>query len=61
MLRTVLQNSRAPGEFWLLQTGENGYGVQVFLYEEGAFTVLYTADPTQWEVRGTLEFIHAVP
>ena len=59
--QTVLQNSRAPGEFWLLQTGENGYGVQVFLYEEGAFTVLYTADPTQWEVRGTLEFIHAVP
>ena len=59
--QTVLQNSRAPGEFWLLQTGENGYGVQVLLYEEGAFTVRYTADPTQWEVRGTLEFIHAVP
>lgn len=59
--REVLRLSKAPGDLWLLQTGEDGYDVAKLIYTEGAFTVTYTADPASWVVDGQIELIHAVP
>lgn len=61
VLTEVLIVSNAPGNIQLIQTEDNGYGVARFAYTEGAFTVVYTADPTTWEVCITPEILHAVP
>ena len=37
----VLFLSKAPGEFWILQTDESGYRVQKFIYQENEYTVWY--------------------
>lgn len=34
----VLFLSKAPGEFWILQTDESGYRVQKFIYQENEYT-----------------------
>lgn len=57
----VMLLSKAPGEFWVLQTAKEGYGVQRFVYTEGPFTVTYTAEPASWTVTGAYDLIHAVP
>ena len=38
--------SKAPGDFWVLQTDESGYKIQKFVYTEGEYTVWYDADGT---------------
>lgn len=48
--RQVITDSRAPGDFWVLQTDESGYEVLRFLYQEGDFTVSYTKEPLTYEV-----------
>ncbi|WP_304965420.1 hypothetical protein [uncultured Oscillibacter sp.] len=46
----VLMDSKAPGDFWVLQTDESGYEVRRFLYQEGDFTVRYCKEPLTYEV-----------
>ena len=46
----VLMDSKAPGDFWILQTDESGYEVRRFLYQEGDFSVLYQKEPLTYEV-----------
>lgn len=48
--RSVLTNSRVPGDFWVLQTDESGYEVVRFIYWEGDFTVSYCRDSPTYEV-----------
>lgn len=40
----ILKLSKAPGDFWVLQTDESGCDVQKFVYQEGEYTVWYQAD-----------------
>lgn len=53
----VLMLSKAPGDFWVLQLGENGYTVEKFLYREGDYAVYYSENPTQYEVYREKNFI----
>ena len=46
----VLELSKAPGDFWVLQTDETGYKVLQFVYREGEYTVWYQADPSSYTV-----------
>ncbi|MCI8335219.1 MAG: hypothetical protein HFH25_11650 [Lachnospiraceae bacterium] len=46
----VITDSRVPGDFWVLQTAEDGYQVYRFLYQEGDFWVLYCQDPLTYQV-----------
>lgn len=47
----IIKLSKAPGEFWVLQTDETGYQVLRFLYQEGEYTVWYQADdPSPYKV-----------
>lgn len=46
----VLMDSKVPGDFWVLQTNKSGYEVLRFWYQEGDFSVLYTAEPLTYEV-----------
>ena len=46
----ILWLSKAPGDFWILQMDKDGYQVQQFIYQEGEYTVWYTADPGQYTV-----------
>lgn len=55
----VLTACKVPGDFWVLQTNENGYTVQQMIYTEGDFTVTYTADPVTWNVSVGVDLIHA--
>lgn len=48
--RKALMDSKAPGDFWVLQTDESGYEVLRFLYREGDFTVSYCKEPLSYEV-----------
>ena len=48
--REVLLRSKAPGDFWVLQTDESGYEVMRFVYQEGDFTVTYCKEPLSYEV-----------
>lgn len=48
--RKVLMDSKAPGDFWVLQTDESGYEVLRFLYQEGDFMVSYCKEPLTYEV-----------
>ncbi len=41
----VLNLSKAPGDFWVLQMAEDGYTVEKFVYREGDYTVWYTLEP----------------
>lgn len=43
--RDILMTTRAPGDFRVLQTEEDGYEVVSFLYWEGEFAVYYSAEP----------------
>lgn len=53
----ALLRSGVPGDFQLLQTGEDGYGVVRFTYTEGEITVAYTDDPTTWTVTASVPII----
>lgn len=46
----VLMDSKAPGDFWVLQADESGYVVERFLYREGDFSVYYRREPLTYEV-----------
>ena len=49
--KEVLMLSKAPGDFWVLQTDETGYQVLRFIYQEGEYTVWYQADdPSPYKV-----------
>lgn len=48
--REVIADSKVPGDFWVLQTEEDGLGVLRFYYREGDFTVIYCKEPLTWEV-----------
>ena len=50
VLTQALTDSKAPGDFWILQTDESGYELRRFLYQEGDFTVLYQKEPLTYEV-----------
>jgi len=51
--------SGAPGDFQLLQTGADGYGVVRFTYTEGDLAVTYTADPLTWTVAEVIPILNA--
>lgn len=55
--KEVITNSKVPGDFWVLQTGENGYDVRRFYYREGDFTVLYSKEPLTYEVNYQRSYI----
>lgn len=47
----IIKLSKAPGDFWGLQTDETGYQVLRFFYQEGEYTVWYQADdPSPYKV-----------
>lgn len=46
----VLNLSKAPGDFWVLQVAEDGYTVEKFVYREGDYTVWYTLEPKSYTV-----------
>ena len=47
----IIKLSKAPGDFWVLQTDETGYQVLRFFYQEGEYTVWYQADdPSPYKV-----------
>ncbi len=46
----ILELSAAPGDFQVLRTGTDGYTLKEFVYREGACTVWYTADPSNYQV-----------
>lgn len=46
----IIWLSKAPGDFWVLQTSRDGYEVRQFVYQEGEYTVWYTADPGKYTV-----------
>ena len=46
----VLNLSKAPGDFWVLQMAEDGYTVEKFVYREGDYTVWYTLEPKSYTV-----------
>ena len=48
--RSVITDSRVPGDFWVLQADEAGYEVLRFTYQEGDFTVEYSREPLAYEV-----------
>lgn len=45
LYQKILNLSDAPGEFWVLQVGNDGYKVKQFVYREGNYTVWYQAPP----------------
>ena len=45
LYQKILNLSDAPGEFWVLQVGNDGYKVKQFVYREGNYTVWYQATP----------------
>ncbi len=49
--------SAAPGDFQLLRTEADGYGVARFTYTEGDITVSYTADPVTWTVTAAVPIL----
>lgn len=53
----VIMNSKVPGDFWVLQAGEDGYEVLRFLYQEGDFTVYYCKEPLVYEVYYQQQYI----
>ena len=46
----VLNLSKAPGDFWVLQMAEDVYTVEKFVYREGDYTVWYTLEPKSYTV-----------
>ena len=46
----VLNLSKAPGDFWVIQMAEDGYTVEKFVYREGDYTVWYTLEPKSYTV-----------
>lgn len=46
----MIQLSKAPGDFQVLQVEEDGYTVKRFYYQEGDFTVWYNAAPGYYTV-----------
>lgn len=46
----VMELSKVPGDFWVLQTEEDGYTVKQFIYQEDEFTVWYQSDPKSYTV-----------
>lgn len=48
--REVLMNSKAPGDFWVLRFGEDGYTVRSFLYREDDYAVYFDSDPVSYRV-----------
>lgn len=40
----ILLLSKAPGDFWVLQTDETGCQIRQFVYVEGEYTVWYQAE-----------------
>ena len=46
----VLNLSKTPGDFWVLQMAEDGYTVKKFVYREGDYTVWYTLEPKSYTV-----------
>ena len=57
----VLTLTTTPGDFWLLQTHEGGYGVAQFEYYEGPYTVHFQDDPVTWSVRFNYQLVYAQP
>ncbi len=51
--------SAAPGDFQLLQTGPDGYGVVRFTYTEDDLTVAYAAGAAAWTVTAALPILDA--
>lgn len=48
--QNVMELSKVPGDFWVLQTEEDGYTVKQFIYQEDEFTVWYQSDPKSYTV-----------
>lgn len=48
--KDVMNLSKAPGDFWVLQTAEDGYTVKRFVYKENDFTVWYQDEPKSYTV-----------
>lgn len=48
--QNVLLVSKVPGDFWVLQLGEDGYEVKSFLYRENEYLVFYQSDPESYRV-----------
>ena len=46
----VLNLSKAPGDFWVLQTAKDGYTIEKFVYKEDEYTVWYTKEPKSYTV-----------
>lgn len=46
----VMDLSKAPGDFWVLQVNKDGYSVEEFVYREDEFTVWYQAEPKSYTV-----------
>lgn len=46
----VLFLSKAPGDFWVLQTDDSGYRVESFLYQENEYTVWYDRTTKRYTV-----------
>lgn len=55
----VINDSKIPGDFWVLQTDESGYEVRRFHYQEGGFSVTYCREPLTYEVFYQEELIRA--
>ena len=48
--KDVMNLSKAPGDFWVLQTAGDGYTVKQFVYKEDEFTVWFQDDPKSYTV-----------
>ena len=50
LYKDIIWLCKVPGDFWILQTDKTGYEVRQFVYQEGEYTVWYTADPGKYTV-----------
>lgn len=48
--KEVMNLSKVPGDFWVLQTEKDGYTVKQFVYKEDEFTVWYQDEPKSYTV-----------
>ena len=48
--KDVMNLSKVPGDFWVLQIAEDGYTVKKFVYKENGFTVWYQDEPRSYTV-----------
>lgn len=55
--KEVLMQSKVPGDFWVLQFGEDGFTVESFLYREHGYSVYYEENPVSYKVYREEDYI----